>query len=161
MAKADFWRVGPSVGSRPSLSCGIAACRGPRPVLSLEIAVLGSTRWNHHKRRRCVVIDVVRGTVSGHRPRLPPPLSFGWGSWENAIVHEVDQLQAELPPPRKADPNAAAALQELLGGKYGEMSTLGNYMFQLQFPQQGEAAAVLQPRREHNGGRARPASSWS
>ncbi len=42
----------------------------------------------------------------------------------------VDQLQAELPPPQAADPNAAAALQELLGGKYGEMSTLGNYMFQ-------------------------------
>ena len=42
----------------------------------------------------------------------------------------VDQLQAELPAPKQADPNAAAALQELLGGKYGEMSTLGNYMFQ-------------------------------
>jgi Mn-containing catalase len=42
----------------------------------------------------------------------------------------VDQLQAELPAPNAADPNAAAALQELLGGKYGEMSTLGNYMFQ-------------------------------
>ncbi|MCD7110213.1 manganese catalase family protein [Rhizobium sp. DKSPLA3] len=42
----------------------------------------------------------------------------------------VDQLQAELPAPKRADPNAAAALQELLGGKYGEMSTLGNYMFQ-------------------------------
>ena len=42
----------------------------------------------------------------------------------------VDRLQAELPPPKKADPNAAAALQELMGGKYGEMSTLGNYLFQ-------------------------------
>lgn len=42
----------------------------------------------------------------------------------------VDKLQAELPPPKRRDPNAAAALQELLGGKYGEMSTLGNYMFQ-------------------------------
>ena len=42
----------------------------------------------------------------------------------------VDQLQAALPAPKRADPNAAAALQELLGGKYGEMSTLGNYMFQ-------------------------------
>ncbi len=42
----------------------------------------------------------------------------------------VDQLQAELPAPKRRDPNAAAALQELLGGKYGEMSTLGNYMFQ-------------------------------
>jgi Mn-containing catalase len=42
----------------------------------------------------------------------------------------VDKLQAELPTPKRKDPNAAAALQELLGGKYGEMSTLGNYMFQ-------------------------------
>ena len=42
----------------------------------------------------------------------------------------VDQLQAELPKPKKADPNAASALQELLGGKFGEMSTLNNYMFQ-------------------------------
>src|SRR3954462_12138919 len=42
----------------------------------------------------------------------------------------VDKLQAELPAPKAPDPNAAAALQELLGGKYGEMSTLGNYMFQ-------------------------------
>src|SRR4051794_29765536 len=42
----------------------------------------------------------------------------------------IDKLQTELPVPKKRDPNAAAALQELLGGKYGEMSTLGNYMFQ-------------------------------
>ena len=42
----------------------------------------------------------------------------------------VDKLQVELPAPERQDPNAAAALQELLGGKYGEMSTLGNYMFQ-------------------------------
>ncbi|MCJ2050156.1 manganese catalase family protein [Methylobacterium sp. J-070] len=43
---------------------------------------------------------------------------------------KLDRLQAELPQPKKPNPNAAAALQELLGGKYGEMSTLGNYMFQ-------------------------------
>src|SRR3954462_8673899 len=42
----------------------------------------------------------------------------------------IDKLQIELPAPKKRDPNAAAALQELLGGKYGEMSTLGNYLFQ-------------------------------
>src|SRR5918997_4417600 len=42
----------------------------------------------------------------------------------------IDRLQTALPPPKKKDANAAAALQELLGGKYGEMSTLGNYMFQ-------------------------------
>ena len=42
----------------------------------------------------------------------------------------IDKLQAELPETKVPNPNAAAALQELLGGKYGEMSTLGNYMFQ-------------------------------
>ena len=42
----------------------------------------------------------------------------------------VDKLLTELPKPKKQNPNAAAALQELLGGKYGEMSTLNNYMFQ-------------------------------
>jgi Mn-containing catalase len=42
----------------------------------------------------------------------------------------IDQLQTELPDPIKADPNQAAALQELLGGKFGEMSTLNNYLFQ-------------------------------
>ena len=38
--------------------------------------------------------------------------------------------RTDLPPVKKQDPNAAAALEELLGGKYGEMSTLGNYIFQ-------------------------------
>ena len=42
----------------------------------------------------------------------------------------IDKLQIELPAPKRQDPNAGAALQELLGGKYGEMSTLGNYMLQ-------------------------------
>ncbi|WP_291295074.1 manganese catalase family protein [Elioraea sp.] len=42
----------------------------------------------------------------------------------------IDRLQVELPAPERQDPNAGAALQELLGGKYGEMSTLGNYLFQ-------------------------------
>src|SRR5687768_11405446 len=42
----------------------------------------------------------------------------------------VDKLQIELPPPAAQDVQAASALQELLGGKYGEMSTLGNYLFQ-------------------------------
>ena len=42
----------------------------------------------------------------------------------------IDKLQIDLPAPKRQDANAAAALQELLGGKYGEMSTLGNYLFQ-------------------------------
>lgn len=42
----------------------------------------------------------------------------------------VNRLQIPLPEPKEPAPNSAAALQELLGGKYGEMSTLGNYLFQ-------------------------------
>ena len=48
----------------------------------------------------------------------------------DAELVKSDRLQTEIPIPKEPDPNAAAALQELLGGKYGEMSTLGNYMFQ-------------------------------
>lgn len=36
----------------------------------------------------------------------------------------------ELPDVEYGDANAASAVQELLGGKYGEMSTLNNYMYQ-------------------------------
>ena len=41
-----------------------------------------------------------------------------------------DRHAAQLPPPSTPDPKGAAAVQELLGGKYGEMSTLMNYTFQ-------------------------------
>jgi len=42
----------------------------------------------------------------------------------------IDKLQVEMPAPTEPDPNAAAAVQELLGGRFGEMSTLMNYMYQ-------------------------------
>jgi Mn-containing catalase len=42
----------------------------------------------------------------------------------------IDKLQVEMPAPTASDPNAAAAVQELLGGRFGEMSTLMNYMYQ-------------------------------
>ncbi|WLR51241.1 manganese catalase family protein [Bacillus tianshenii] len=41
-----------------------------------------------------------------------------------------NRLLIDLPIPEHGDPNAAAVVQELLGGKFGEMSTLNNYMFQ-------------------------------
>ena len=41
----------------------------------------------------------------------------------------IDKLGVELPP-SKFDPNAAAAVQELMGGRFGEMSTLNNYLHQ-------------------------------
>lgn len=42
----------------------------------------------------------------------------------------IDKLQIDMPVPKNPDPKAAAAVQELMGGRFGEMSTLMNYMFQ-------------------------------
>src|SRR5215207_9403481 len=42
----------------------------------------------------------------------------------------VDKLQVEMPMPSEPDPDAAAAVQELLGGRFGEMSTVMNYTYQ-------------------------------
>src|SRR6201994_4452239 len=46
------------------------------------------------------------------------------------MIMRLDRLQAEIPPPSDPDPNGAAIVQELLGGKFGEMSTFMNYTFQ-------------------------------
>jgi Mn-containing catalase len=46
------------------------------------------------------------------------------------MIVRYHRLAIELPPPKHPDPNAAAAIQELMGGKFGEMSTLMNYTFQ-------------------------------
>src|SRR3954463_1038429 len=46
------------------------------------------------------------------------------------MILRVDRWQAELPPPSDPDPAGAAAVQELMGGRFGEMSTLMNYTFQ-------------------------------
>jgi Mn-containing catalase len=41
-----------------------------------------------------------------------------------------EKLLIPLQKPKNPDPNGAAAVQELLGGKFGEMSTLNNYLHQ-------------------------------
>jgi Mn-containing catalase len=46
------------------------------------------------------------------------------------MILRIDRWQTELPPPTDPDPAAAAAVQELMGGRFGEMSTLMNYTFQ-------------------------------
>jgi Mn-containing catalase len=46
------------------------------------------------------------------------------------MFKRVNKLVIELPIPEHGDANAAAAVQELLGGRFGEMSTLNNYLFQ-------------------------------
>jgi Mn-containing catalase len=46
------------------------------------------------------------------------------------MILKMDRLPIELPTPKNPSPNDAAAVQELLGGKFGEMSTLMNYTYQ-------------------------------
>jgi Mn-containing catalase len=46
------------------------------------------------------------------------------------MITRFDKLAIELPEPDHPSPNSAAAVQELLGGKFGEMSTLMNYTMQ-------------------------------
>jgi Mn-containing catalase len=46
------------------------------------------------------------------------------------MIQKMDRLAIELPTPNNPSPNDAAAVQELLGGKFGEMSTLMNYTYQ-------------------------------
>ena len=46
------------------------------------------------------------------------------------MILRIDRLAIELPAPAHPSPNSASAVQELLGGKFGQMSTLMNYTFQ-------------------------------
>lgn len=46
------------------------------------------------------------------------------------MIQRFDKLAVDLPEPNGPNPAAAAAVQELMGGKFGEMSTLMNYTFQ-------------------------------
>ncbi|WP_165999459.1 manganese catalase family protein [Bacillus sp. Cs-700] len=46
------------------------------------------------------------------------------------MFKRFDKQLIELPIPEHGDANAAAAVQDLLGGRFGELSTLNNYMFQ-------------------------------
>ena len=46
------------------------------------------------------------------------------------MILRYDRIAMELPPPSEPDPAGAAAVQELMGGRFGEMSTFLNYTFQ-------------------------------
>src|SRR3954462_15401525 len=46
------------------------------------------------------------------------------------VILRIDRIQTEMPPPSDPDPEGAARVQELMGGRFGEMSTLMNYTFQ-------------------------------
>src|SRR5690606_17222499 len=72
-----------------------------------------------------------RTRVSGRRGRCPHPGTNRPKKEEDVTVYlRIDRLQIDLPNVKEPDPNAAAAAQELMGGRFGEMSTLMNYTYQ-------------------------------
>src|SRR3954466_1913087 len=46
------------------------------------------------------------------------------------MITRIDRLGVALPPPSDPDPDGAAIVQELMGGRFGELSTFMNYTFQ-------------------------------
>jgi len=46
------------------------------------------------------------------------------------MIRRIDRIAIEMPPPSDPDPVGAARVQELMGGRFGEMSTFMNYTFQ-------------------------------
>ncbi len=42
----------------------------------------------------------------------------------------IDRLQVEMPMPEEPDPTAAACVQALMGGRFGEMTTLNTCLYQ-------------------------------
>ena len=46
------------------------------------------------------------------------------------MIKRIDRIATTLPPPSDPDPEGAAAVQGLMGGRFGEMSTFMNYTFQ-------------------------------
>ena len=46
------------------------------------------------------------------------------------MILRYERVGTALPPPSEPDPEGAAAVQELMGGRFGEMSTFLNYTFQ-------------------------------
>ena len=71
------------------------------------------------------------------------------------MILRIDRLGAELPPPSDPDPEGANAVQELMGGRFGEMSTLMNYtsgVFRTADPNTVPCASGSPPHGEYHGG---------
>ena len=62
---------------------------------------------------------VLEARVNGIQPWV-------WKTSHDTEVHmirRIDRIATELPPPSEPDPAGAAAVQELMGGRFGGMST--------------------------------------
>src|SRR6476469_6624604 len=66
----------------------------------------------------------VTGAMNVACARRPPSLEG------DTMIMRIDRLLTELAPPSEPDPVGAAAVQELMGGRFGEMSTFMNYTYQ-------------------------------
>jgi Mn-containing catalase len=85
------------------------------------IAADASTRPPRRYANASAVREVT-GIFLRRNPHTPQPGA--------PVITRFDKLVLDLPRPKNPSANNAAAVQELLGGKFGEMSTFMNYTFQ-------------------------------
>src|SRR4051812_36047038 len=86
----------------------------------------GAERPEGRVRTQCAN-SLFASRAPGYDPRTLGTLP---NNWRSQMILRIDRWQTELPPPADPDPDGASVVQELLGGKFGEMSTLMNYTFQ-------------------------------
>ena len=78
------------------------------------------------------------------------------------MILRYDRVATQLPPPSEPDPAGAAAVQELLGGRFGEMSTfLKLHVPVLQLPQPTRRSSILRPSSRTSPPRSSATSSSS
>jgi hypothetical protein len=107
-----------------------------------QVAKLLGTR-EKHRFLRSFVLPLFTGTNIRPDPGFPHPAHFDGEHCpsgplgrraarqeEVRMFLRIDRLQIDMPLPKEPDPIAAAAVQELMGGRFGEMTTLNTYMFQ-------------------------------
>ena len=84
-----------------------------------------------------------RGGALHPAPRHPrrPTRHVGGAGTGTCAGRTFDKVAADLPRPEHPSTNGDAALQELLGGKFDEMSTTMNYTFQSSTSAAGPSSA--------------------
>ena len=111
--------LGPATGEHAEDRASLG--RAAHPAGSQQ---LPAASGSGSSRSFCPVEEMFEAQVSGH------PKSDNVLSRNKSVILRIDRLQTEMPPPSDPDPVGASAVQELLGGKYGEMSTFMNYTYQ-------------------------------
>ena len=109
-----------TVSAVPGLTCPRPGVQVSHKALRRALALQGLSF--------CRTLQNPSFPAANRRALGPPVRSFHKVSYP--VITRFDKLQTELPHPKNPSANSAAAVQELLGAKFGEMSTFMNYTSQ-------------------------------